>query len=118
MRVPPVWREPASGSRDGQTGGCLAPEGSRGGGSRRGASVLALMLLLIGRWEANADGTRVFEARRPLQTGDEGDAQLAVGETGQMALAYWDPDNMPEGWSDDEHAQSADEGWIEVTLAE
>jgi hypothetical protein len=77
---------------------------------------------LLGIWShtdatADAEGTWVFEARRPLQTGDEGDGQLVLGETAQLALAYWDPDNAPHGWSDDEHAQSSNEGWIEVTFA-
>ncbi len=78
---------------------------------------------LLGVWShtdatEDTEGTWVFEARRPLQTGDEGDAQFAVGETVQLALAYWDPDTNPEGWGNDEHAQSSNQGWIEVTLAE
>jgi hypothetical protein len=78
---------------------------------------------LLGVWShtnptADAEGTWVFEASRPLQTGDEGDAQLSVGSPAQLAVAYWDPDNTPEGWKGDEHVQSANEGWIEVTLAD
>ena len=64
----------------------------------------------------DGEGTWIFEMRRPLQTGDAGDAQFAVGETGLMALAYWDADNSPEGWDDPEHVQSSHLGWIEVTL--
>ena len=65
----------------------------------------------------NGDGTWTFEMRRPLQTGDSHDAQFAVGQTGLMALAYWDADNSAEGWTDAEHVQSSNQGWIEVTIA-
>jgi len=68
--------------------------------------------------DADAEGTWIFEASRPLTTGDDQDAQLAVGETSQLALAYWDPDNAPEGWSAPDHAQTSHEGWIDVTIAE
>jgi hypothetical protein len=76
---------------------------------------------LLGVWShsdptADADGTWIFEMRRPLDTGDEYDAQFAVGETALLALAYWDPDESAEGWSDEGHVQSANQGWIEVTL--
>ena len=48
-------------------------------------------------------------------TGDEHDAQLEVGgPSAVMAIAYWDPDFGPEGWEDDGHVQSANQGWIEV----
>lgn len=63
-----------------------------------------------------SDGTYVFEMSRPLQTGDEQDAQFTVGETARVGAAYWDPDNSPDGWSDDEHVQTANEGWIDVTF--
>jgi hypothetical protein len=33
-----------------------------------------------------------------------------------MALAYFDPSETAEGWTDAGHLQSADAGWIEVTL--
>jgi hypothetical protein len=65
---------------------------------------------------AGGDGTWIFEMRRPLDTGDLQDAQFAVGTTALMAIAYWDPDNSPEGWDDAEHVQSSHLGWIEVTL--
>ena len=65
---------------------------------------------------ADGEGTWIFEMRRPLQTGDAGDGQFAVGETELMALAYWDADNSPEGWDDPEHVQSSGLGWIEVTF--
>jgi hypothetical protein len=59
-------------------------------------------------------GTWIFEMRRPLQTGDSQDAQFGAGGTARMGLAYWDPDNSAAGWENEEHAQSANEGWIEV----
>ena len=76
---------------------------------------------LLGVWShsdptADAAGTWIFEMRRPLDTGDERDAQFAVGETALMALAYWDPDQSPEGWADDGHVQSSNQGWIEVAV--
>jgi hypothetical protein len=76
---------------------------------------------LLGVWShsdptADAAGTWTFEMRRPLDTGDEYDAQFAVGETALMALAYWDPDESPEGWADDGHVQSSNQGWIEVAV--
>jgi hypothetical protein len=55
---------------------------------------------------------------RPLQTGDSQDAQFAVGGLTHIALAYWDPDESPEGWGDTGHLQTSDLGWIEVTLGE
>jgi hypothetical protein len=78
---------------------------------------------LSGVWEhsarasgAGADGTWIFEFSRPLQTGDPQDAQFASGSTAHVALAYFDPTEGPEGWSDAGHLQSAYNGWIEVTL--
>ncbi|HSL15313.1 MAG TPA: ethylbenzene dehydrogenase-related protein [Actinomycetota bacterium] len=76
---------------------------------------------LLGVWShtsptEDSSGDWIFELRRPLETEDEQDAQLAVGETALLALAYWDPDNGDAGWDDDEHAQSANQGWIEVAL--
>jgi hypothetical protein len=78
---------------------------------------------LLGVWNHtnpvdDGEGTWIFEIRRPLQTGDEHDGQLEVGGASSgMALAYWDPDFGPEGWVDESHAQSSNQGWIEVTLA-
>lgn len=78
---------------------------------------------LAGVWQhtasasgAGADGVWIFEMSRPLQTGDPQDAQLASGGTALMALAYFDPDETLEGWTDTGHLQSAEVGWIEVTL--
>ncbi len=78
---------------------------------------------LLGVWShtnpiEDGEGTWIFEMRRPLQTGDEQDGQLEVGgASAGMALAYWDPDFGPEGWEEAGHVQSANQGWIEVTLA-
>ena len=78
---------------------------------------------LLGVWNhtnptEDGEGSWIFEMRRPLQTGDEQDAQLEVGgASAGMALAYWDPDFGPDGWEDEGHVQSANLGWIEVTLA-
>ncbi len=78
---------------------------------------------LIGVWQhtasasgIGAEGTWIFEMSRPLQTGDPQDAQFASGATILVALAYWDADESVEGWTDTGHLQSADVGWIEVTL--
>ena len=78
---------------------------------------------LVGVWEHSARaggngaaGTWVFEMSRPLQTGDPHDAQLQRGTTAAIALAYWDPDETPDGWTDLGHLQSASGGWIEVAL--
>jgi hypothetical protein len=76
---------------------------------------------LLGAWShsnatENGAGTWVFEIRRPLQTGDEQDAQFAVASPAMLALAYWDADQTAAGWQDDGHAQSSNQGWIEVTL--
>lgn len=63
-----------------------------------------------------AEGTWIFEISRPLQTGDPDDAQFAAGSTARMALAYWDPDESVDGWSNAGHLQSSSGGWIEVNL--
>jgi len=65
---------------------------------------------------AGAEGTWIFEMSRPLQTGDTQDAQFASGENAYLSLAYFDPNESVEGWTDAGHLQSADEGWIEVAL--
>jgi hypothetical protein len=76
---------------------------------------------LAGVWKhtasaPGADGTWIFEMSRPLDTGDTQDAQFASGGTASIALAYFDPSETPEGWTDAGHLQSADKGWIEVAL--
>ncbi len=65
---------------------------------------------------AGAKGTWIFEMSRPLNTGDSQDAQFASGAAAYMALAYFDPSESAKGWTDVGHLQSADAGWIEVTL--
>ena len=65
---------------------------------------------------AGAKGTWIFEMSRPLNTGDSQDAQFASGATAYVALAYFDPSESAKGWTDAGHLQSADAGWIEVTL--
>ena len=76
---------------------------------------------LTGVWTHTAaapggDGTWIFEMSRPLSTGDPQDAQLTSGDTAYIAIAYWDPKESATGWSDAGHLQSAELGWIEVTL--
>ena len=76
---------------------------------------------LSGVWKhtataAGGDGTWIFEMSRPLQTGDTQDAQFASGEKALLALAYFDPSETADGWTDAGHLQSADLGWIEVAL--
>jgi hypothetical protein len=78
---------------------------------------------LAGVWEhsarsagAGADGVWIFEMSRPLQTGDPQDAQFQSGGTALIALAYFDADESLEGWTDTGHLQSAEVGWIVVTL--
>ncbi len=65
---------------------------------------------------AGAAGTWIFEMSRPLQTGDPQDGQFAVGSLAYVALAYFDPSEGPDGWTDAGHLQSAYSGWIEVTF--
>jgi hypothetical protein len=78
---------------------------------------------LSGVWEhtgrasgAGAAGSWIFEFSRPLQTGDPQDGQFASGGIAYVALAFFDPNEGPDGWSDAGHLQSAYNGWIEVTL--
>jgi hypothetical protein len=78
---------------------------------------------LAGVWDhtgraggAGAAGRWVFEMSRRLNTGEAKDAPLVLGGKAYMALAYWDPDETPEGWEGEGHFTSADAGWIEVTL--
>jgi len=66
--------------------------------------------------EAGGEGVWIFEMSRPLQTGDTQDAQFASGANANIALAYFDPSETVEGWTDAGHLQSADKGWIEVAL--
>jgi hypothetical protein len=77
---------------------------------------------LLGVWThsdptANAAGTWTFEMSRPLQTGDSQDAQFEAGTPARVALAYWDADTGPDGWEDQFHVQSANQGWIEINFS-
>jgi cytochrome c553 len=76
---------------------------------------------LVGSWShtatsIGADGTWIFEMSRPLNTGDQTDAQFTSGGTALAAVAYWDPKESVVGWSDAGHVTSADLGWIEIVL--
>jgi len=76
---------------------------------------------LVGIWThsnpvEDGPGVWYFEMSRPLQTGDEQDAQFAVGESTLLALAYWDADFGPDGWDADTHVQSANQDWIQINL--
>ncbi|MFQ5793594.1 MAG: ethylbenzene dehydrogenase-related protein [Candidatus Bipolaricaulia bacterium] len=78
---------------------------------------------LTGAWshtgQAGGNGTPgvyIFEMSRPLQTGDPQDLQFLIGETYQLALAYWDPDETPNGWTDAGHLQSTNFVWIALKL--
>lgn len=113
---------PGEGSDPGDDGGCnfddewsTDPE-TREDDNGDGAENSLLGVFGHSNPVAGGEGAWTFEIRRPLQTGDAQDAQFAVGETVKMALAYWDPDNSPEGWDDAEHVQSSYLGWIHVTL--
>ena len=63
-------------------------------------------------------GRHAGSSRSPgrSQTGDPQDGQFASGGTAYVALAFFDPNEGPDGWSDAGHLQSAYSGWIEVTL--
>ncbi len=76
---------------------------------------------LAGAWshsaaEIGGDGTWTFEMSRPLNTGDPQDAQFEAGGIASLVLAWWDPREHAEGWSDPGHLTNAESGWIEVTL--
>ena len=114
--------EPGEGNDPGNDAGCnfddewaTSPEDRE---DDNGSGAENSLLGVWGHTNATEDGagTWIFEIRRPLQTADEHDAQFAVGSPALMALAYWDGDQTPAGWEDDGHAQSSNEGWIEVTL--
>ncbi len=76
---------------------------------------------LLGVWThsnpvEDGPGVWYFEMSRPLQTGDEQDAQFTVGESTLLALAYWDADFGPDGWDASSHVQSSNQDWIQVNL--
>jgi hypothetical protein len=76
---------------------------------------------LLGSWSHSAadiggDGTWVFEMARPLSTGDPQDAAWEAGGMAELVLAWWDPNETGEGWSDAGHLTNAYDGWITVNL--
>jgi hypothetical protein len=76
---------------------------------------------LAGSWshsaaELGGDGVWTFEFARPLNTGDPQDAQFEAGGEARLVLAWWDPRESSEGWSDAGHLTNAESGWVEVTL--
>ncbi|MFQ5879009.1 MAG: fibronectin type III domain-containing protein, partial [Dehalococcoidia bacterium] len=64
----------------------------------------------------DSPGTWYWEISRPLTTLDAQDAQFAAGGTAKLALAYWDPDETPLGWTGAGHLQSAYLEWITVEV--
>ncbi|HEY5650462.1 MAG TPA: ethylbenzene dehydrogenase-related protein [Acidimicrobiia bacterium] len=85
-----------------------------GNGGEAGAENSLLGVFAHSNPVIGEDGTWYFEMSRPLQTGDSHDAQLAVGDTALLGMAYWDPDFGPEGWDDATHVVTSVEGWIDV----
>ncbi|MBI4202925.1 MAG: c-type cytochrome [Chloroflexi bacterium] len=81
---------------------------------------------LSGVWEhtgrtggPGSPGIWVFELSRPLVTGDPQDAQFVLGGKAYLALAYWDPDENRDGWTEAGHLQSSSlHDWIQVILPE
>jgi len=76
---------------------------------------------LVGSWSHSAadiggDGTWVFEMARPLSTGDSQDAAWEAGGIAELVLAWWDPNETGEGWTDAGHLTNAYDGWITVNL--
>jgi hypothetical protein len=76
---------------------------------------------LLGSWshsaaEIGGDGSWVFEMARPLSTGDPQDASWEAGGMAELVLAWWDPNETGEGWSDAGHLTNAYDGWITVNL--
>lgn len=114
--------EPGEGQKPGNDSGCnFDDEWATSPDDREDDGGSGAENSLLGVWShsnptAGGAGTWVFEIRRPLQTGDEQDAQFAAGGTALLALAYWDADQTASGWEDDGHSQSSNQGWIEVTF--
>lgn len=78
---------------------------------------------LLGAWNHSArnqgpgaEGTYIFEISRKLLTNDPDDAQVHLGDKIYVTLAYWDPDESPDGWSGPGHLQSSEFGWLEVSI--
>ena len=60
----------------------------------------------------------VFELSRLLTTpSSTTDRQLAAGETYEFGLAFWDPNQSADGWSDDGHyVTGCADQWMELVL--
>jgi hypothetical protein len=76
---------------------------------------------LLGSWSHSAadiggNGAWVFEMARPLSTGDPQDAAWEAGGVAELVLAWWDPNETEEGWTDAGHLTNAYDGWITVNL--
>jgi hypothetical protein len=76
---------------------------------------------LVGSWSHSAmdiggEGDWVFEMMRPLDTGDPEDASWAAGGVAELVLAWWDPNETTEGWTEAGHLTNAYDGWITVNL--
>jgi hypothetical protein len=90
---------------------------------------------LYGSWAhtdmsaVGANGEWIFEMKRSLTTSDtlKQDAQLVIGETAKLSIAYWDADETGEpgvlnGWTDSGHyatcrdPDTLDFSWIDVEL--
>lgn len=71
-----------------------------------------------------APGFWIFEMRRSLKTSDtmNQDRQFTVNQSVGMAVAYWDPDETPTGFTNSGHYATCrdpatlDFSWIDVTL--
>ena len=64
----------------------------------------------------DAAGNWLWEISRPLATNDPQDAAFPARGTALLAIAYWDADETPDGWTDSGHLQSSDLGWIAVRV--
>ena len=64
-------------------------------------------------------GTYVFEMSRLLTTpSTKTDAQMEAGGTYEIGVAFWDPNESMEGWSDAGHyTTGCAQSWIELELA-
>jgi hypothetical protein len=79
----------------------------------------------VGGWshsagtEEGADGTYMFELSRLLVTASTAtDAQMTIGETYEFGVAYWDPNQMEEGWSASNHYISGcGRDWFDLVLS-
>jgi hypothetical protein len=68
--------------------------------------------------EEGADGTYTFELSRLLVTASTAtDAQMTIGGTYDFGVAFWDPNQKEDGWSDSNHYVSGcAEEWFQLTL--